>query len=263
MREAQNSQSSAVRQAAPKQIQILVPIYNEGENVCRLHQELRRSGASYDSLCFVYDFEGDTTLPYIAQLTSTDNRVHADMNRYGKGVLNALRWGFAHAGGGAVIVVMGDNSDKLELIPEMVELWRQGATIVSPSRYMRGGEQHGGGLVKSTMSRVAGTSLKLLGFPTADPTNNFKLYDGEWLSSQQIESSGGFELAMELSYKAYRDRRRIVELPTVWRDRTEGTSRFKLFAWTPKYLRWYFKIVGELLLRKFKSESKAGSKAKP
>ena len=65
-------------------------------------------------------------------------------------------------------------------ITELLSRWRAGATIVSPSRYMKGGKQHGGGMIKSTLSRAAGVSLKLLGFPTADPTNNFKLYDGSW-----------------------------------------------------------------------------------
>ncbi len=231
---------------ATSSIQIVVPIYNEGENVLRLHRELGESGVAYDSLKFVYDFDGDTTLPFIAQLSATDPRVKADKNCYGRGVVNALRWGFAHAEDGPVVVVMGDNSDKLSIIPEMIELWKKGAAIVSPSRYMRGGEQHGGGVIKSGMSRTAGKSLKLFGFPTADATNNFKLYDGAWLRAQKIESIGGFEIALELCFKAYRDKRRIVELPTVWRDRTMGESRFKIFAWTPKYLRWYFKILGEI-----------------
>jgi hypothetical protein len=146
---------------------------------------------------------------------------------------------------------MGDNSDKLSIIPDMVTLWERGAVIVSPSRYMRGGEQHGGGFLKSLMSRTAGTSLKLFGFPTADATNNFKLYDGDWLRAQTIESTGGFELAIELCAKAFEQNKRIDELPTVWRDRTLGESRFKLMAWTPKYLRWYLRILKTLAKKQF------------
>jgi len=32
---------------------------------------------------------------------------------------------------------------------------------------------------------------------------------------------------------------KVTEVPTVWRDRTEGTTRFKFFAWLPHYLHWY------------------------
>ncbi len=223
--------------------QFVVPVYNEGENVRVLYQGLCEVGVDFDSLKFVYDFEEDSTLPVIAELRAKDSRVIAEKNEYGRGVLNALRWGFAHAQAGPVLVLMGDNSDKLDIIPEMISLWENGAKVVSPSRYMKGGKQHGGGVVKSTLSRIAGTSLALLGFPTADATNNFKLYDGQWLAEQEIESEAGFEIALELSYKAYAQGQKIVELPTVWTDRTLGESNFKLFAWLPHYLRWYLKIL--------------------
>jgi len=240
------------RNASQTAVQIVVPIYNEGENARILCKALADAGVTFDSLKFVYDLDQDITLPIIAELNSSDSRIIAEKNEYGPGVVKALSWGFSHATEGPVLVVMGDNSDKLDIIPQMIKLWQDGATIVSPSRYMRGGKQYGGGLVKSTLSRIAGVSLKLCGFPTADPTNNFKLYDGVWLRQQQIESVGGFEIALELCYKAYRDKLKIVELPTEWRDRTMGESRFKLGKWLPKYLRWYFKALGQIVLRKLR-----------
>ncbi len=230
-------------------VQLLVPIYNEGENVVRLYEGLRRENIEFDSLCFVYDFDEDISLPYIAELSARDGRVLADKNCFGMGVIHALRWGFVHAKPGPVIVLMGDNSDKLSIIPELVALWRKGATIVAPSRYMPGGTQHGGPFFKTFLSRLQGKWLKFYGFPTADPTNNFKLYDGTWLSRQRIASTGGFEVALELSYKAYLQGLRIVETPTEWFDRTEGESRFKLWSWLPRYLVWYFRALAVLTRR--------------
>jgi len=230
--------------------QLIVPVYNEGENIITLYRALSDSGAEFDTLQFIYDLDEDSTLPFIERISENDSRVEAVKNSFGRGVLNAIRFGFSQVEIGPVIMMMGDNSDKLSLIPEMIALWKNGATIVSPSRYMRGGEQHGGGLVKSGLSRLAGTSLSLLGFPTADPTNNFKLYDGTWLREQRIESTGGFEIALELCYKAFRDRKQIVELPTVWRDRSYGKSNFKLFSWLPRYLKWYLLILRELARRR-------------
>jgi dolichol-phosphate mannosyltransferase len=87
---------------------------------------------------------------------------------------------------------------------------------------MPGGIQHGGPPFKTFLSRTAGKILRLCGFPSADATNNFKLYDGEWLARQQVESVGGFEIALELCYKAYQQGHRIVELPTEWYDREEA-----------------------------------------
>lgn len=224
-------------------VQIVVPVYNEGEQVIELYKQLNVDGVQFHSLRFVYDFAEDTSLPYIKQLAADDSRVEALRNTYGRGVLNALRFAFSCVEAGPVIVVMGDRSDKLSIIPEMIDLWERGATVVSPSRYTEGGKQHGGGVMKSGLSRIAGKSLRYLGFPTSDPTNNFKLYDGRWLIEQQIESNGGFEIALELCYKAHQSNRTIAELPTEWFDRTEGQSKFHLFKWLPHYLRWYFKIL--------------------
>jgi len=242
------------QQVVDNSLQIVVPIYNEGENARILYralvQALDGSSVSFSKLRFVYDIDNDTTLPVIADIAKTDPRVVADKNLFGRGVVNALRWGFSQSTDGPVLVMMGDNSDKLSIIPEMVETWQKGATIVSPSRYMKGGRQHGGGLVKSSMSRVAGVSLRILGFPTSDPTNNFKLYDGQWLSKQKIESVGGFEIALELCAKAFKQNREIKQLPTEWFDRTAGESNFRLWKWLPHYLKWYFQALGSIISKK-------------
>ena len=44
---------------------------------------------------------------------------------------------------------------------------------------------------------------------------------------------------MELTVKAFAAGMRITEIPSTWRDRSAGTSRFRLAAWLPHYLRWY------------------------
>ncbi|MGH7863221.1 MAG: glycosyltransferase family 2 protein, partial [Candidatus Dormibacteraceae bacterium] len=54
-----------------------------------------------------------------------------------------------------------------------------------------------------------------------------------------IESEAGFELALELTVKAHLGGMTIVEVPTTWRDRTAGESRFQTRKWLPHYLRWY------------------------
>jgi hypothetical protein len=122
----------------------------------------------------------------------------------------------------------------------MVALARDGADVVAASRYMPGGRQVGGPPLKRLLSRIAGLTLHwFAGVPTHDPTNNFKLYSREFLDSVRIESSAGFELALELTVKATLARRRVAEVPTTWRDRTAGQSNFKMRKWLPHYLHWY------------------------
>src|SRR5258708_38455765 len=107
---------------------------------------------------------------------------------------------------------------------------------------MRGGGQLGGPLLKRTMSRAAGLSLHWLGgLPVHDATSNFRLYSKRLLNQVTIESQGGFELGLELTVKAYRLGMPVAEVPTTWRDRTAGTSRFKLGELLPRYLHWYWR----------------------
>src|SRR5204862_4851963 len=122
----------------------------------------------------------------------------------------------------------------------MVELARRGADVVAASRYMKGGRQIGGPPLKRLMSRVAGLTLHWFArVPTHDPTSNFKLYSRRFLEAVTIESTAGFELALELTVKATQQGLPVAEIPTTWRDRTAGQSNFKLRKWLPNYLHWY------------------------
>src|SRR5437868_14626790 len=95
------------------------------------------------------------------------------------------------------------------------------------------------------MSRTAGLSLHWLGgLPVHDATSNFRLYSKRLLNQVTIESRGGFELGLELTVKAYRLGMRVAEVPTTWRDRTAGQSRFKLLELLPRYLHWYWLGMG-------------------
>jgi hypothetical protein len=87
---------------------------------------------------------------------------------------------------------------------------------------------------------MAGISLHWLsGLPTHDATNAFRAYRRSVLLETPIESTGGFEYSLEITAKAYARGRRITEVPSTWRDRSAGQSRFKLRAWLPLYLKWY------------------------
>jgi dolichol-phosphate mannosyltransferase len=122
----------------------------------------------------------------------------------------------------------------------MVALGRSGADVVAASRYVRGGHQVGGPIVKRTLSRAAGLLLHWVGgLPVHDATSNFRLYSRRLLEGVTIESTAGFEIALELTVKAHLLGMRLAEVPTTWRDRAAGESRFRLWAWLPQYLRWF------------------------
>jgi glycosyltransferase involved in cell wall biosynthesis len=215
------------------------PVYNEGANIGPLIDRLAREIALPIELLVVYDEDDDDTLPALAKL-APPFPVRLVKNKFGRGALNAIKSGFAEAKCEATLVIMADLSDDLRIVPRMYELIREGYDIVCGSRYMKGGRQIGGPVLKGLMSRTAGLTLHwFAGVPTRDVTNSFKMYRTAFLQTLTFESTGGFEIGMEAVVKAYVSGGRIAELPSTWTDRVAGESRFRLWKWLPNYLRWY------------------------
>jgi dolichol-phosphate mannosyltransferase len=221
-------------------LSIVLPVYNEGEAVEPVLRALSSEVRTPHELLVVYDFDEDTTVPVIARLSQEIPGLWGLRNDLGRGVLKAMQAGIAASRGRYVLISMADGSDEAQVVDRMVELAESGADVVAASRYMRGGRQIGGPLLKRTMSRLAGLSLhRFAGVATHDSTSNFKLYSRRFLDAVRIESTAGFELALELTVKATLAGRRVDEIPTTWRDRTSGESNFKLRKWLPHYLHWY------------------------
>jgi hypothetical protein len=90
----------------------------------------------------------------------------------------------------------------------------------------------------------------LAGLPIHDATNNFRAYSRRVIEQIPIEGPASFALALELTLKAHWRGWQIAEVPTTWRDRTAGQSRFRLFAWLPHYLHWYLLALRHAWLRR-------------
>ena len=237
---------------ATLELAVVLPVYNEGEAVEPVLRKLAAEIRTPHELVVVYDFDGDTTVPVIARLAGQIPGLRGLRNDLGRGVLNAMKAGIAGTTAPYVLISMADGSDEPHIVDSMVALAWDGADVVAASRYMKGGHQVGGPPLKRLMSRIAGLTLHWFArVPTHDPTNNFKLYSRRFLQETAIESTAGFELALELTVKATLQQRRIAEVPTTWRDRTAGQSNFKLRKWLPHYLHWYRQaFVGQYIRRR-------------
>ncbi len=225
-------------------LSLVVPVYNEAENIVPFLRDVEKCVAEPHEILVVYDFPEDTTLPAIAAIAPPCPHVRLIHNTLGRGVLNALKAGFQASRGDVVVVMMADRSDEPGDVAEMARLIREGADVVAGSRYARGGRQEGGPRLKRMLSRLAGVSLHYLaGLPIRDATNNFRAYSRRVIEQIPIEGEVSFALALELTLKAHWRGWRIAEVPTVWRDRTAGQSRFRLWAWLPHYLKWYWRAL--------------------
>jgi glycosyltransferase involved in cell wall biosynthesis len=226
-------------------LDIVVPVYNEGRNIEKLLNEIEKKVASSKKIIIVYDFEEDDTLPVVSAIGHRYNfPIELKKNSFGKGVLTAIKTGLKASSADAMLVTMADLSDRMECVDKMYALSQEGNDLVCGSRYMRGGQQIGGPFLKKILSRIAGVSLYYLtGIPTHDVTNSFKLYTRSIIDKFEIESTGGFEIGMELAVKSFVHGYRIAELPTTWIDRIAGKSNFKMWRWMPRYIHWYLYCI--------------------
>lgn len=228
-------------------IDVIIPVYNEGANIENNLDALQKGIDNADAdftVYIVYDFDEDNTVPIIENIKLKYNYPLILSKNNVRGVINAIKHGFKTSQGDFALVTMADMSDDYEILTNLIELAKQGNDVICGSRYMQGGKLYGGPFFKQLLSRMAGLTMNwFTSIPTKDITNSYKLYRKSLIEKLTIESIGGFEIGMEVTAKAYLMGYKVVETPSRWWDRTEGTSKFKLFSWLPRYLKWYFYLI--------------------
>lgn len=229
-------------------ISVVVPTRDESERITEYLDRLFEAVTLPCEVLVVFDSVDDSTRPYAEKYAASDPRVKPTLNTLGPGPAQAIRCGIARAQADVVVVTMADGSDDPQQIDQLARLVERGIVVAAASRYMRGGQQVGGPLMKGMLSRLAGVSLyHLARAGTHDATNSFKAYSADFIRRVGIASDAGFELGLELVAKARRHRLPVAEVPTIWLDRTAGQSHFKLVRWIPKYLRWWLHAFGPRL----------------
>lgn len=233
-------------------LDIVVPVYNEDKGIIRLFEEIEQEIKTPKRVMIIYDFDEDTTVPVVKEHQNDYSfQINLVRNKMGRGVIYAIKTGMQIATEEMVLVMMADSSDKLDVVDAMCSLMNEGYDLVCGSRYMKRGKQHGGPFLKGLFSRMAGISLHILtGIPTHDCSNSFKLYRNSMLRKIEIESTGGFEIGLEILVKAYVNGYKIAEVPSEWFDRKDGSSHFHMWKWLPKYLHWYFYCIKNTWFRR-------------
>ncbi len=227
-------------------ISIILPVYNEGENITEQIEEINRDVKPKHEVIVVFDFDEDNTVDPVRKLQKKYKSLILVKNIFGRGLINAVKTGFLRSKGEAVVVMPADLADTPKTINSMYKKITDGFDIVCATRYGKGGEKIGGGILKTALSRTAGLLTPLLlGISSTDISNGFKMYRRQVLEKIKIESTGGWEFSVEIVIKANNLGFTVCDVPTIWRDRIGGESKFKLLKWLPKYLTWY--LYGILL----------------
>jgi dolichol-phosphate mannosyltransferase len=227
---------------------VVVPAYEEGEGIVSVLERMGEAIKIEAEIVVVVDDEADSTVQFVKAFALRDPRARLAVNTYGRGPANAIKYGMHNAAAPVVVVTMADGCDDPFQIDPLTRLVERGVVVAAASRYARSGQQVGGPWVKGFMSRMAGLTLfHLARVGTRDATNSYKAYSKRFIDAVDVESDQGFEIGIELVAKARRYRQPVAEIPTIWLDRAFGASNFKLMAWLPRYLHWYFFSFGPRL----------------
>ncbi len=224
-----------------KYIDVVIPVYNEGENIIRLLEVFEREVQTPIRILICYDHDEDDTLGVLDNIHSRFEIVR--VKNKGRFAHGAVMTGFKYSDAAAVISYMADDDYNAGLIDKMAGLFWQGNDIVCASRFIPGGSMVNCPWPKAFLVRAVSFSLyHFARLPSHDATNAFRLFSRNLLEKVKIESTDGFTYSLELLAKCHRLGLQVTELPAKWFERDKGASRFRVFQWAPAYLRWYFYV---------------------
>lgn len=223
-----------------KKLDIIIPAYHEEENIDKVIRLIRKHVKTPHLISILIQDPRDPTIDVIKNLRISAKDLRILFTSGGPGMLKALKKGIKSSSLEIIVITMADQADDPRDIDKMVKKINDGYDLICGSRYMQGGSHTGGPLLKGLLSRLGCLSLKFMsGIPTHDATNAFKCFRRSIIKDIKIESKEGFELPLELCVKAFKKGYKISEVPTAWKDRESGYSKFKLWKNLKLYLRWY------------------------
>jgi dolichol-phosphate mannosyltransferase len=209
---------------------VVVPTYNEKENIRRLITTVLEEDPRLEML-IVDDGSPDGTGDIVDEIAAHQPRVHCLHREKKMGLGTAYRAGFkwALARDYAYIFEMdADFSHDPNHLPQFLDAIKD-ADLVLGSRY-RGGKVT---VVNWPMTRLLlsyGANIYariVTGMRLDDSTGGFKCFRRQVLEAIDLDDvrSNGYAFQIEMSFRATRKKFRIVEIPIVFVDRTEGTSK--------------------------------------
>jgi len=233
-------------------LDIVIPVYNEGENILGTLDGLRRMLKTPSRVLICYDKPDDDTLTAIQSNPDAVKGLTIEfiLNR-GTGAHGAVMSGFAASKAPFIVVFPADDDFNPGILDGMVAKAGQGADIVCASRFMPGGCMTGCPWLKAVLVRAASFTLfHLARLPVHDATSGFRLFSRRVVDGIAVESTRGFCYSIELLVKCHRLGWPIAEVPARWFERKAGESRFRVASWLFAYLRWYLYAFATTFLRR-------------
>jgi dolichol-phosphate mannosyltransferase len=232
-------------------ILIIVPTYNERENIEKLIQRIFDLRLDLEILV-VDDNSPDSTGEIAERLAAEDQRIHV-LHRGGKlGLGSAYVEGFKYAlsnGYDLIFEMDADLSHDPGYIPDFLDKISE-YDVVLGSRYLTGVNVINWPLKRLLLSYCANWIARLVtGLPMRDSTGGFKCFRRRVLESIDLDKihSEGYAFQIEMSFRAWKKGFRICEIPIIFCDRQKGKSKLSSKdAREAAWMIWKLKLLGLL-----------------
>ena len=208
---------------------IIVPTYNERDNLPPLAARLLALPTPVD-LLVVDDNSPDGTGQLADALAARHQEIHvlhrAEKDGLGRAYLAGFQWALARDYE-FIFEMDGDFSHNPDDIPRFLEAARD-ADLALGSRYRNGIRVINWPLGRLLLSLGAAKYVQIItGMQISDPTGGFKCFRRRALQALDLEAvhSNGYSFQIELTHKLWRQGMKIVEVPIIFTDRFQGTSK--------------------------------------
>ncbi len=217
--------------ATPSDVRVVLPTFNEAENVERIVQAVFDAAPEVGGILVVDDASPDGTGEIADRLAAADARVEV-LHRAGKAGLGpAYVAGFGRVldeGAELIVQMDADFSHDPADVSRLIAAVRAGADVALGSRYVPGGGVGEWGRARQAISRGGSVYARAwLGVDVQDLTGGFKCFRREVLEAIQLETVGalGYAFQVETTYRAILAGFRVEEVPIVFNDRRVGESK--------------------------------------
>ena len=210
-----------------EKILVVIPTYNESENIEKLIQELK---SLEHHIMIVDDNSPDGTSEIVENLKEKNNNLYLIKRESKLGLGSAYRDGFKAAMNMGYEFFVEMDADFSHQTIDLVEMIKNidKADVIIGSRYIEGGGIKGWNYKRRLLSKLANLFTQILfGYHIKDSTSGFRIYNRESLEKINFQKtkSDGYSFQIEMTYRANKKNLKILEIPITFYERREGKSK--------------------------------------
>ncbi|MCY1143437.1 polyprenol monophosphomannose synthase [Actinoplanes sp. Pm04-4] len=245
---------------------VVIPTYNEADNIRLITERVRRAVPEADILV-ADDNSPDGTGAIADELSEADDHIFV-LHRAGKeGLGAAYKAGFAWAknkGYDAVVEMDADGSHAPEELPKLLDALKDTDAVLG-TRYIPGGSVRNWPMRRLLLSRGGNIYIRMaLRMPFKDATGGYRAYRMPVLDEINVETvaSTGYSFQVELAWRTYQAGFRIAEVPITFTEREHGVSKMSGNIFKEQLLRvtlWGLQARREVIRKRFGKRAAEGS----